>query len=96
MAEEKSRVLGLVGSPRRGLNTAHLVEAVLSGAWGEDNDHTYDGVMDWLKERLSFYFDIETVAILTAADTANRPVWDRQDLLEQARSAGRELAEAMG
>ncbi|MFH1570711.1 MAG: flavodoxin family protein [Gemmatimonadota bacterium] len=82
--------------PYVGPDMEHLyprgVKAVLVGTWGDEGATTYDGVMSWLRKRLAFYFDIETLAVLTAAATSNAPVWDRPDLLERAVAAGRSLA----
>jgi len=64
------------------------VRAMLVGTWEAAGASQYDGVMDWLQERLAFYFGIETVAVLTAADTGTTPVWDRDDLQAEARAAG--------
>ena len=46
-------------------------------------------------DRLSCYFDIETVAVLTAADTETHPVEGRTELLARAADAGRRLASAL-
>lgn len=69
------------------------VKAALVFTYGDADPHLYDGVAGWLRERLAFYYDIETVATLAAADTGNRPVAERRDLLLQAYKAGRQLAE---
>jgi len=64
------------------------VKAVLAATWEAEGARAYDGVVDWLRDRLSYYFDIEAVGVLTAADTGNRPVWDRHDLLKEADGLG--------
>jgi len=64
------------------------VKAVLAAAWEAEGPEAYDEVVKWVRDRLSFYFDIETVGVLTAADTGNQPVWGREDLLREARDLG--------
>ena len=64
------------------------VKAVLAAAWEAEGTEAYAEVVNWVRDRLSFYFDIETVGVLTAADTGNQPVWDRQDLLREANDLG--------
>jgi len=83
--------LYLYGEPNLGLFPKNM-KAVLAFTWADSNPRLYDPVVEWLKERLAFYFNVETVATLTAADTGNAPVERRQDLLQQAYDAGRQLA----
>jgi len=68
------------------------VKAVVVLTWEHPKAHAYDNVAEWLRGRLEFYFGIETIATLTAADTGNHPAAERAGVTAAARQAGRELA----
>ena len=68
------------------------VKAVAVLTWEHPKEHAYDRVAEWLRGRLEFYFGIETIATLTAADTGKHPAAERADLTAAARQAGRQLA----
>ena len=69
------------------------VKAVLVVTWGASGLNAYDDVVKWLKGRLSGYFDIETVAVLKAANADAVPVDRQAQLLERAFHIGEALAE---
>jgi len=70
------------------------VRAVIVLTWEALNPQAYEGVADWLQERLRYYLGIETVERLLAAQTGRHPVGEREDLLQRAFQAGVKLVQA--
>jgi multimeric flavodoxin WrbA len=62
---------------------------VITYEWDEDD--AYDDVLDWMKNRMEHYWEMEIVAGLKAEGTGRKPVEKRADLLEEAREVGRSL-----
>lgn len=71
------------------------VKAVLVVTWEASNPKAYDSVIDWLRGRLSHYFEIDTLEVIKAANTANVPVHHDAELLGRAFEAGVTLAAAL-
>jgi multimeric flavodoxin WrbA len=69
------------------------VKGVLVFTWGASGPEAYDDVITWMRGGLSGYFDVETVAVIKAADTGSHPVSGRDDLLQRAFEVGVGLAE---
>lgn len=68
------------------------VRAVVCLTWEAPNPAAYTDVAHWLEGRLEYYFNIHTIATLTAEATDTRPAALRQDLLARSREAGARLA----
>ncbi|MDH5791845.1 MAG: hypothetical protein OEZ44_06625, partial [Candidatus Bathyarchaeota archaeon] len=62
---------------------------VITYEWDEAD--AYDDVLDWMKNRMEHYWEMEVVAGLKAEGTGRKPVEKRKDLLEKAREIGRSL-----
>ena len=67
------------------------VKAVTVTTQGAGNPDRYDDVLEWMKGRLEYYWNMEVVASLKAASTGSNPVQDRAELLEKAMEIGRNL-----
>jgi len=66
---------------------ARLVAAITYGAGGE---HTYDGVLEWIKGRFGFYFKLETVATFAIPACLKTSVLDRNHpVVRQAYETGK-------
>lgn len=83
-------------SPDYGHRFPKGVKAVLVATWEATDPEQYDQVIDWLKGRLSGYYDVETVEAVKAANTNNVPVSQDTALLERAFQAGEALAARLG
>ncbi len=66
-------------------------KAVLVATYEAPDPHCYDFVLEWLKERLEFYHEIEVVAQIAMGGSAQKPLDQRPDLVDRARDAGRLL-----
>jgi multimeric flavodoxin WrbA len=81
--------------PYLGPNGEHLfpkgVKSVLALTWEASNSDLYANVAEWLKDRLAYYWEIETVDVLMAANTDKVAVSERKDLLQEAFAAGVKL-----
>jgi multimeric flavodoxin WrbA len=67
------------------------VKAVTVTTQGAGNPDRYDDVLEWMKGRLEYYWNMEVVASLKAASTGSNPVQGRAKLLEKAMEIGRNL-----
>jgi multimeric flavodoxin WrbA len=67
------------------------VKAITLITQGAGDPDRYDYVLDWMKGRLEYYWNMEVVASLKAEATGRNPVEKRVDLLERAREIGRSL-----
>ena len=67
------------------------VKAVTLTTQGAGNPDRYDDVLEWMKGRLEYYWNMEVVASLKAASTGSNPVRGRAELLEKAMEIGRNL-----
>jgi len=70
-------------------------KAILVVTWGDGNLDLYNDVIDWLQERLRFYFDIQTVAKIKAANLEEYPAERRARLFQEAFYAGVLLANSL-
>jgi len=59
------------------------------------NQAWYEEVVEWLRGRLSSYWQIETVEVLKVANADTAPPAGRPDLLQRAFEAGAKLAESL-
>ena len=66
--------------------------AVLVVTYGDSNPDLYAGVIDWLKGRLAFYWDIQTIGVVVAPDADANPPAGSPPLLHSAFEAGVRLA----
>lgn len=66
-------------------------KAALAFAWGDSSPELYDSVIDWVKGRLTGYYQMEIVDALKAWDTDNFPAAQNAVLLQQAYEAGKKL-----
>ena len=69
------------------------VKAVLILTWEDQKPNAYDNVKTWLQDRLSFYFDIETIEVIKAFGTGKTPVSKNSELLNKAFDIGVRLSE---
>ena len=67
------------------------VKAVTVITQGAGNPDRYDYVLEWMKGRLEYYWNMEVVASLKAESTGSDPVEKREKLLEKGRKIGRVL-----
>jgi multimeric flavodoxin WrbA len=61
---------------------------VIVFTWADCEEDLYDEVIEWLKVRLTRYFDMELVGVLKASCTDDQPVASRPDLLLHAQNLG--------
>ena len=73
---------------RRFPDGVRAVTVITQGAGDPDR---YDYVLEWMKGRLEYYWNMEVVASLKAEATGGKPVKGRVDLLEKAMEIGRGL-----
>ena len=66
--------------------------SVLVTTFDADPITSYDSVLEWLKGRLGYYHEIETIAMLALDKATGHPPEKRGDILRTAREAGRKLA----
>ncbi len=72
--------------PRKG------VRAVLGITYGAGNPDMYDYVLDWLAERLKFYYDIPTIERFKIPSTRHEPIIERDHPeLQRAYEFGKTL-----
>ena len=57
-------------------------KAALAFAWGDSSPELYDSVIDWVKGRLTGYYQMEIVDALKAWDTDNFPAAQNAVLLQ--------------
>ena len=69
------------------------VKSVLVVTWEAANPDQYNNVITWLQGRLSFYFGIETIEVIKAANTNTVPVSEKEDLLRKAFDTGVRLSD---
>jgi multimeric flavodoxin WrbA len=67
------------------------VKAVTVITQGAGNPDRYDYVLEWMKGRLEYYWNMKVVASLKAESTGSKPVEKREELLERGREIGRGL-----
>ena len=65
--------------------------SVLVTTFDADPITTYDSVLEWLKGRLGYYHEIETIAMIALDKATANPPEKRPDILRTAREAGRKL-----
>ncbi len=70
------------------------MKAAYVATWADSNPHLYDCVVDWLADRLACYFKVESVGVITAADTGAAFTGNRADLLRKAEALGEALYQA--
>jgi multimeric flavodoxin WrbA len=88
------RLYAYVG-PNMEKNFPANYKAILAFTWGDADPNLYDDVMKWTSKRLSFYFDIETVAMLKAANLEAFSEEQRNEFLERAFQAGQALTRSL-
>ena len=66
--------------------------AVIALTWDAANPNAYVAVGEWLTGRLSYYWDIETIATVLAPHCSQTPVAQNETLLRKAFEAGARLA----
>lgn len=69
------------------------VAAVLAVCYGDGDPALYEEVVAWLRERLSFYYGIHTLAVVKLHDADARPAARRPEALAQAFAAGQQLVD---
>ena len=67
------------------------VPAVIIITYEWDKPEAYSSVVEWIKERLEYYWKMKVVATLQAENTEKNPVLKRKDLLKKAYKIGRNL-----
>lgn len=73
--------------PRKG------VRAVVGITYGWDDPKVYQGVLDWMAERLEKYFDIPTPARFAIPGAGLEPVPEEHPEVQRARQFGLDLAQ---
>ncbi len=84
--------LYLYTGPRPEYRFPEGVKTVLVATWEDANPQRYDAVMAWFQGRMSYYFGVETVGVLTASGANEVPVSLRSELLREAFETGAGLA----
>ena len=69
------------------------VKLALVATWADTDPTQYNEVLTWLSGRFSVYYQVKTVGMLTAADTAATFAGDREELLQAAFALGERLVE---
>jgi multimeric flavodoxin WrbA len=70
-------------------------KAVICITYGAGDEDMYNYILEWIEERLKFYFDIETIGMLKKSSCPEQAVVHKDaSLMDQAFSLGQKLTKA--